>query len=699
MSSVIIGLAVIVASGSILVPAHRAHAAGWQSSFTGDCYNNSTGTYCDAYNFSGYASNTYGALDLNGSNNNSDSGYDTCWYSGQDSPGFASLTATQPGAVSNDTNGLPMISLGPGQSTTVSFYPEQKVCPGQWQYLSSTENTGVFWNAPQPTVVPQQAGYLVRWPIAQTYGAINIMTAPWSGNSSNLSWSVPASNLSGSSSGVSTAVVNGINYYQYFIPSSQGDPIAIAISPSSEPIPGAPAYWWSPTNGYFPIATLNPPQINSFLINNGATTTTTQSTTLTINASEPAPAGGTAAGGTGAWGTEPGASITAVNLSNDGSHWTQYTCSASGVTCTQNSDGSTTFTVSGYKISPTNGTATVYAQPVDSSGQAGQTSVAQIYFNLNQGSTPPNVALLVDGGAQTTTSANVSLNLQVSGGGTASGNWQMRFSSDGQNWTSWQPFAATATYTLPAQGEDTVYAEVQNPDGAIGMGSATIDYSVPSSTTSSLSGGTSSGTPYPSFITLNTSSGNATMVNWTWGSMPGVPQGAGITSTPGVTFDFSPAQTPSEMRTSVDGSAFGPWVPYQPSASITLPNNPGIQNPAVQFKMPDGTVTPIYSLPVVYDPLDPKVTASWQGGVTATTTGSATLLLRVEDPYMSSSQLLVTINGGAFGHLSNWKYLGNNTYAGQVTGNGSVGQQQFNITISDPIGNQTTVTQDIWYTG
>ncbi|MBI5694879.1 MAG: hypothetical protein HZC51_03925 [Nitrospirae bacterium] len=80
---------------------------------------------------------------------------------------------------------------------------------------------------------------------------------------------------------------------------------------------------------------------------------------------------------------------------------------------------------------------------------------------------PPVIgSVSVDGGAASTKDADVAL--QVSATDAGSGLGSMRFSNDGETWTDWIPYAATAAWTLaPGDGDKTVYAKVMDKAGNI----------------------------------------------------------------------------------------------------------------------------------------------------------------------------------------------------------------------------------------
>jgi subtilisin-like proprotein convertase family protein len=78
----------------------------------------------------------------------------------------------------------------------------------------------------------------------------------------------------------------------------------------------------------------------------------------------------------------------------------------------------------------------------------------------------PSGSVTVNGGAATTSSASVTLNLSATDPAPASGLTGMRFSNDGVTFSAYQPYAATAAWTLTAgDGVKTVYAQFKDADG------------------------------------------------------------------------------------------------------------------------------------------------------------------------------------------------------------------------------------------
>ena len=78
----------------------------------------------------------------------------------------------------------------------------------------------------------------------------------------------------------------------------------------------------------------------------------------------------------------------------------------------------------------------------------------------------PTGTVSVNGGAATTSGAAVMLNVSATDPAPASGVVQMRFSNDGKAFSAYQPYAATAAWTLSAgEGAKTVYAQFRDADG------------------------------------------------------------------------------------------------------------------------------------------------------------------------------------------------------------------------------------------
>ena len=79
---------------------------------------------------------------------------------------------------------------------------------------------------------------------------------------------------------------------------------------------------------------------------------------------------------------------------------------------------------------------------------------------------PPTGSVTIAGGAASTSSAAVTLGLSATDPEPSSGVSQMRFSNDGTTFSAYQPYAATAAWSLaPGDGTRTVYAQFRDADG------------------------------------------------------------------------------------------------------------------------------------------------------------------------------------------------------------------------------------------
>jgi hypothetical protein len=88
------------------------------------------------------------------------------------------------------------------------------------------------------------------------------------------------------------------------------------------------------------------------------------------------------------------------------------------------------------------------------------------------GSTPPTGEVAINNGDPFSNSTSVTLNLSASDPG--SGVAEMRFSNDGINWSTWEPYSGSKTWTLSAgDGSKNVY--VQFKDNAGNISEAYID--------------------------------------------------------------------------------------------------------------------------------------------------------------------------------------------------------------------------------
>lgn len=188
---------------------------------------------------------------------------------------------------------------------------------------------------------------------------------------------------------------------------------------------------------------------------------------------------------------------------------------------------------------------------------------ADVGITLLPDSTPPTGSIVIDGGAQYAMSTAVTLALSATDSG--SGVSQMRFSNDGSAWTSWESYAASKPYTLPAgDGLKTVY--VQYKDGAGNISSSYNDSILLDTTTPTGS------------VTIN--------------------DGAQYTYSTAVSLALSATDTGSGvafMQFSSDGTNWTGWETYAPTRAWTLPDGAGVKTVYVKFKDVAGRESSPYS--------------------------------------------------------------------------------------------------------
>src|SRR5215472_11161270 len=93
-------------------------------------------------------------------------------------------------------------------------------------------------------------------------------------------------------------------------------------------------------------------------------------------------------------------------------------------------------------------------------------------YTLYRDSAAPSGTVSINSGATYTKSTSVTLNLSASNPTSGDPVSDMRFSNDGSTFGAWVPFAASASYTLPAgDGTKTVFAEFRNGAGAVSTAS------------------------------------------------------------------------------------------------------------------------------------------------------------------------------------------------------------------------------------
>lgn len=279
-------------------------------------------------------------------------------------------------------------------------------------------------------------------------------------------------------------------------------------------------------------------------------------------------------------------------------------------------------------------------------------------------SPPPKVALEVDNGLSQTASTSVTLDIQATDANYAQSQLKMRFSNDGSAWSTWQSYAATATWTLTgAPGPNTVYAEVQDPQDGLGSAIATISYD------SSLS-------------TVTSGSGTACAYEGT---------SATCTNNPIVTATFTVPSGAVSMETSLDGENWSQPRDAKASVSLVLPTGDGLKAVFARYFNQDNVATPEGPDYFVLDTTPPAIqSVSWLNNAAATDAGAATLVIQASDNITPASALQVSISGAA-----TWSGVlpSNEQIPLTLTGTGYV---TVDVKVSDQAGNTATAQAGIY---
>jgi hypothetical protein len=181
--------------------------------------------------------------------------------------------------------------------------------------------------------------------------------------------------------------------------------------------------------------------------------------------------------------------------------------------------------------------------------------------------------LTINGGALTTTSVNVRLDVSASNADSSQNGLSMSFSNDGATWSGWQNYAAWKLWQLPSgDGMKTVYGRFKNSAGAIS--------SIVSDT-----------------ITLDTDVQSEYSVT--------INNGALYTNKIEVQLTISARPQTAEMQVSNDGGFIGvAWEPYSAHKAwqITRYRNEEITRLVyVRFRDADGNVSSLYLDDIILD--------------------------------------------------------------------------------------------------
>jgi hypothetical protein len=156
------------------------------------------------------------------------------------------------------------------------------------------------------------------------------------------------------------------------------------------------------------------------------------------------------------WSDGTGSGVVRMKFSNDGTTWTAWEPLAA---------------TKAWTLPAGDGYKTVRAMFRDAAGN--NSIVYSDYIRVD--TIPPTGSIIINGGAATTTSRNVSLGLTWNDG-TGSGVAKMRFSNDGSHWGAWEMPVVPKPYTLPSSTPAYYTVRVQYLDAGNNYSAVYNDY-------------------------------------------------------------------------------------------------------------------------------------------------------------------------------------------------------------------------------
>ncbi len=267
---------------------------------------------------------------------------------------------------------------------------------------------------------------------------------------------------------------------------------------------------------------------------------------------------------------DPHSGVAQMRFSNDNVSWSAWEAYAA---------------TKSWTLSSGNALKTVYAQYRDAAGnQTATISDTITYFDGND-PTPPTGSLIVNSFAAYTTNPVVTLTLSATDTG-GSGLSQMCFSNDGTNWSAWEAYATSRSWTLSAgNGGKTVYAKYR--DGSLNESpvysrSIILDAAMPTGSML-INGGAASTTT--SIVTLNSS----------------------VTDTGGSGL--------SQMRFSNDGTNWSAWQTYAATKVWTLSSGNGVKTVYAQYRDNAGNVSLTYTDTITMTATTATLSFVWHPGL------------------------------------------------------------------------------------
>jgi hypothetical protein len=336
--------------------------------------------------------------------------------------------------------------------------------------------------------------------------------------------------------------------------------------------------------------------------------------------------------------SDGGSGVADMRFSNDGSTWSSWTTAAA---------------TSGWTLTTGDGLKTVSLQVRDAAGNVSTTATDTISLDT----AAPTGSLSIAGGASYVATTSVTLTPSASDG-SGSGVTDMRFSNDGSNWSAWETYGSSKSWTLSTgDGTKTVYAQYR--DTAANVSSSKTDT-----------------------IGLDTTAPTGSIVI-----------AGGATWTPSVNVTLTLSATDAgigvaDMRFSNDGSSWSTWETYGTSKSWTLTSGTGTKTVHAQYRDAIANASGSFTDTIVIDGTAPTGTVVIANGDSWTRTTSVTLTLSATDDASGVTDMRFSSDGSTWG---SWETYGTSKSWTLTTGDGSkTAHAQFR----DAAGNVSTTATD-----
>ncbi len=339
-----------------------------------------------------------------------------------------------------------------------------------------------------------------------------------------------------------------------------------------------------------------------------------------------------------------GAGVADMRFSDDGSSWTAWEPFAA---------------VKTHTLAGADGPKTVYAEFRDVLGNVSAVA-AQDSITLDVNA--PAGSVSIDGGAAYATSANVALTMTADDG-TGSGVADMRISEDGTNWSAWETYAASKTFTLTgADGAKTVYAEFRDAAGNV----------------------TSPAVQDGILLDVNSPTGTVTIDG-------GALYATSASVTLGLTGDDGTGSGVADMRFSEDGVSWGAWEAYGASKSFALSGADGLKSVYVGLRDAAGNISAAaIQATITLDTEAPTGTVDIDGGAVYALVPAVSLALTADDGTGTGVTDVRFSNDG-----TNWSAWESFAATRAYTLTGADGLKTVYAEFRDAAGNQSvTVSQD-----